>query len=105
MLRLRRPDDATLERLLEEARTADLTYREAGATRAGSLPEGFRIDRYERRLGSGEEVFARAAEALRGWQAHTGAGVEVVPAGSRLADGETVLFVTRAGGLWAVAPV
>jgi uncharacterized protein (UPF0548 family) len=104
-VRLRRPDAATLDRLLDEARAADFTYREVGATNGRPLPEGFRVDRYERSLGSDEGAFERAAEALREWRAHTGAGVAVEPAGTRLEPGGTVLLLLRTLGVWAVAPV
>lgn len=104
MLRFMRPSAADLARLLAEAKAADLSYPEVGATKDPSLPDGYRIDRYERQLGSHETVVERAAEALRDWQAHLGAGVGVVPDGARVAVGETVLLLVKAAGLWAVAP-
>jgi len=90
--------------LLAKAKAADLSYPEACATRDSPLPAGYRVDRYERRLGSDENVFERAVEALRGWEAHVGAGVEIVPAGARVTVDETVLLLIKAAGFWAVAP-
>ena len=43
-------------------------------------------------------------EALRGWKAHIGAGVEIVPDGARVAVGDTVLLLIKTAGLWAAAP-
>lgn len=49
-------------------------------------------------------MFERAVEALRGWKAHAGAGVEIVPADARVKVDETVLLVIKTAGFWAVAP-
>ena len=38
------------------------------------------------------------------WQAQVGAGVEVVPRGSQVEDGATVVLLLRAAGFWAPAP-
>jgi uncharacterized protein (UPF0548 family) len=104
VLRLTRPSGGDLTRLLANAKAADLSYPEVGATKDSSLPAGYRLDRYERRLGSDENVFERAVEALHGWRAHTGAGLEVVPDDARVTLGATVLLLIKTTGLWAVAP-
>ena len=103
-MRLRRPSAAGIARLLAEARSAAPTYPEVGATRDAQLPTGFRHDRYERRLGCGEEVFERAVTALRVWQAQVGAGVELFPHGARVGDEGTVVLLFRVLGLWATLP-
>ena len=103
-MRPRRPAAAELERLLAEAKAAAPTYPEVGATRGDRLPAGYRIDHYERRLGSGDDVFERAVTALRAWQAQIRAGVELFPRGARVGDEDTVLLLFRALGLWATLP-
>ena len=67
-------------------------------------PTGYRSDRDVILLGQGEEVFARAIAAVRRWQAQRGAGIEVIPDGASVADGDTTLLLIRALGLWTVAP-
>ena len=104
MFFLRRPTAATLERLLAEARSARATYAEIGATARGEWPQGYRHDVDELELGSGSDVFTRAVSATRSWRAQLGAGIEVVPSGAEVAEGEVVLLLIRAAGLWAVAP-
>lgn len=104
MIRLTRPSDDELRGFFEAAAEAEVTYPEVGATKNGELPSGYRLDRYERRLGSGDGVFERAVEALRTWQGHLGAGVDVFPSGARVVTGGTVVFVLRAFGLWTVSP-
>jgi uncharacterized protein (UPF0548 family) len=90
--------------LLAKAKAEELSYPEAGATRDSVLPTGYHLDRYERRLGPDGVVFERAVSALRGWRAHTGAGVEVVPPDARVTAGETVVLVLKTVGIWAPAP-
>ena len=104
MLRPLAPSDSFLQHALDDARAADVTYGEAGATCSAELPAGYRIDRYEQRLGSGEECFERAVGALQRWQAQIGAGIRIVPSGATVEDGATVLFVVRTFGLWTVLP-
>lgn len=87
-----------------KAKAADLSYAEAGATRDSPLPADYRLDHYERQLSSNEGGFERAVGALRGWKAHVGAGVEIVPDDARVTVGEMVLFVIKTAGFWAVAP-
>jgi uncharacterized protein (UPF0548 family) len=105
MLRLRRPSNVERERLLADARQSSFSYPEAGATRSGTLPAGYRVDHYKRRLGGvGDKLFDRAAGALRLWQAQRGAGVEVYPSDDPVAEAQTVLFLLRAFRIWTIAP-
>jgi uncharacterized protein (UPF0548 family) len=105
VLRLRKPSHDALEELLAQAGDAALTYPEVGATSGGgSLPAGYRHDRYAVRVGVGSDVFERAVQALRKWQPQKGAGVEVVPPDATVGENETVILLLRAAGLWAPAP-
>ena len=104
MLFIKRPSPDTLERLLRQARETDPTYAEVGATRGEDRPSGYRHDVDEALLGHGRDVFDSAVSALRSWQAHLSAGIELLPAGAVVADGDTVLLLIRAAGLWTVAP-
>jgi uncharacterized protein (UPF0548 family) len=104
MLHLARPSDSDLQRVLEKSRRAELPYEEVGATKGTPLPAGYRLDHYERRLGSEEGRFERAVDALRRWQGHVGAGVRIFPDGATVEIDSTVLFVLRTTGLWAIAP-
>ncbi len=102
MFLLRDPDAATREHLLAEQRQSSLSYSEVGAT-AGQLPDGYRHDRYEAKLGVGAELFGRATDGLRGWRAHRGAGVSVYPSAATLTEGTTVLLVIALAPVRAVA--
>jgi uncharacterized protein (UPF0548 family) len=101
---LTKPSVEDLTRLLARAKAANLSYPEIGATRGSSLPAGYRFDRYERPLRSDESVFERAADALRGWKAHVGAGVEIVTDDARVRVDQAVLLAIKTAGFWAAAP-
>lgn len=55
----------------------DFTYPDYGAT-ASRLPEGYHHLERQVRLGTGREVFDRAAAALMSWQVHRAAGLKVM---------------------------
>ncbi|ANH93498.1 hypothetical protein A8713_21965 [Streptomyces sp. SAT1] len=75
----------------------DFTYEEVGATREqGHCPPGFRPLHVRTRIGEGEEVFRRAAEAVFTWELHRAAGVGIDTAAERAAPGAEVT-VTLAG--------
>jgi uncharacterized protein (UPF0548 family) len=104
VLTLGKPSRRKLDELLERASSAGLTYADVGATRSPSLPVGYRHDRYERVLGSGDAVFDGATRGLRAWRAHVGAGVDVVPDDAPVELGQTVVLAVPFGPAWAVAP-
>ena len=84
---MRRPSAYALDRLLAEAREASPTYSHVGAIVGGGLPDGYRRDVDELRLGTGPGVFERAVAAVQGWRPQLGAGIEVVPEGVTTARG------------------
>jgi len=94
--RWRRPTVEELRAFARGQATAPFSYPEVGATTkavlhptdpAATLPDGYTIDRYGIDLGTGEELYERARQALRRWD-HTRLGwVEVVPASDPTALG------------------
>ncbi len=73
------------------------TYDDVGATREqGACPPGFRPMHVRTRLGEGEPVFRRAAEAVLTWEMHREMGVGIEAGAERAAPGVDVT-VTLAG--------
>ncbi|GGS59297.1 DUF1990 domain-containing protein [Streptomyces griseoviridis] len=73
------------------------TYDAVGATRGpGPCPPGFHSLQVRTRLGEGEPVFRRAAEALLTWELHRAVGVGLDAGAERAAPGVDVT-VTLAG--------
>ena len=67
-----------------------VTYDEVGATR-GEMPNGYRHDRHVAVLGQGDGVFERAADGVRRWEAHRGAGMTLRPDVPELREGATMV--------------
>ncbi|MFD7463021.1 MULTISPECIES: DUF1990 family protein [unclassified Streptomyces] len=75
----------------------DFTYEDVGGTREpGFCPPGFRPLHVRTRLGEGEDVFRRAAEAVCTWGMHRAMGVGIEASAERAAPGVDVT-VTLAG--------
>jgi hypothetical protein len=91
---IRRPKPTRLAQLLDDQRSAPLTYPEVGAT-AGHLPSGYHSVREALVLGRGEDVFERAAEGIRAWAPQRAAGIDLVPPTPELAEGESLLLSFR----------
>ncbi len=86
-----------LAEALAASTAAEVTYRPVGVTLGDAALPGYRTDRYEIELGRGVLVLDRARDGLRAWAAHRGAGVRVEPPDAALAEGATVVLVTRLG--------
>ena len=67
VLLLREPSEKFVRDFLRSQRDEPFSYEEVGASRDGA-PPGYTVDHNRVRLGSGEEVFVRAVEALRRWK-------------------------------------
>ena len=91
---IRRPNPTRLARLLDEQRSASLSYPEAGAT-AGEIPSGYHAVRESRILGRGEGLFERAAEGIRAWAPQRAAGIDLVPTRPQVVEGESLLLSFR----------
>jgi uncharacterized protein (UPF0548 family) len=92
-----RVDEAGRREALAGSAAAEVTYGPTGVTLGDARLPGYRTDRYEAELGRGAGTFERARDGLRAWAAHRGAGVQVEPPGAPLAEGTTVVLVTRLG--------
>ncbi|MGB0111941.1 MAG: DUF1990 domain-containing protein [Ilumatobacteraceae bacterium] len=76
-IRFRRPSPGQLRSLAEHSSEDPLTYDPVGISALAEPPPGYRLDRWSRTLGHGDEVFGDAREALRQWRVHEGAGLVV----------------------------
>jgi uncharacterized protein (UPF0548 family) len=99
-----RPSEARLEEVLAEMRGATVTYPEVGATaRPGELPDGYHHVRATAELGSGDEVFAAAADGVRTWRLHRGQGFRVVPGDAGVVAGTDVVVDVPLVGVHVIA--
>ena|SRR5579863_10517696 len=100
MISLRRLSPAKVASLLDAARGAALTYPEVGSSLGDQLPSGYHHVRRRERIGDAA-AFERAAEGLRTWVAHEGAGLRVIPDDPVEPDA-TIIAVTTIGPLRVV---
>jgi uncharacterized protein (UPF0548 family) len=88
--------------LASQLESAELTYREVGAT-ARDLPAGYDHLRRSRILGAAD-TFAKDASALFSWQVHLSARLGVTASSTVAAAGVVVLLEAGAGPLRIHAP-
>jgi uncharacterized protein (UPF0548 family) len=75
----------------QRLREAELTYGEVGQT-ARRPPSGYHHLRRSAVIGSGTQLFTRAADALLSWQAHLRAGLSVTASSPTAEPGSVVLL-------------
>ena len=91
------------EELVRQLASAELTYHNAGATKA-TLPTGYHHQNANRVIGNGAETFGAAAADLLGWQAHLRAGLRVTASTATAEPGTVVLLGIGVGPLRMRAP-
>ena len=64
-----------------------LTYAPVGGTRTGHLPPGYRHLRYRKLIGTGDQVYRRAGEAVLTFRMHRAIGARVRASSARAAAG------------------
>lgn len=90
--------------VLDRAENQGVTYAEMGATRAASLPAGYRHDRTILHVGVGDAVWDQARDAIRSWAAHHAAGITITPPNAPVAESTTVVASRTFGPLVIAAP-
>jgi uncharacterized protein (UPF0548 family) len=89
---------------LDDLRDLRFSYDVVGSTQYDETPPGYHRLDYRVRIGSGDEVFRRACEALMTWKAHNAAGVPVEATDSPLAIGTNSLGRLGVGPVGLPAP-
>lgn len=91
----REPSETLIEGFVSSQGDLPFSYDEVGATRDGVAPKGYVVDRYQVRLGEGEEAYRRAVEALRGWRQFDLGWVRLYPPRAEVEVGTTVAVLAR----------
>ena len=92
-------DDASLARMA----TQPFTYPEVGRTE-GALPDGYLHVRMDRTLGTGRDVFEKAAHRLMTWQMHAASGLTVRSSTAHVRPSSLVILGVRLGPVRVNAP-
>ena len=100
MLLLREPSESYVRKFLSAQRGTPFSYEEVGASREGA-PANYTVDHNRVRLGSGEETFVRAVEALQNWKMFDLGWVRAVAPGPP-EMGQAVGVLARHYGFWSL---
>jgi uncharacterized protein (UPF0548 family) len=101
---LRKPPDDLIRRLIVAQGRLPLSYGEVGATRQRLAPAGYPINQYRGRVGEGREAFGAAVAALSSWEMYSLGWTKLCWPTVAPREGEVVVVLARAYGLWTVNP-
>jgi uncharacterized protein (UPF0548 family) len=97
-----RPDERTIIDFLALRSEDDFSYPEIGATRAPSTPPGYNIDHNRQLLGSGNDVFDLAKQAIRDWKMFDLGWVQLVSTSTPIEIDQTVAVVVEHFGFYSL---
>lgn len=103
MFVIRRPSPELIERVLDEQQTAALSYPDVGMTESVETPDGYPRNHHVTRLGSGEETFLRAVDAVRSWAMYDLPWTYVHPAPPVETGAQFATIVSHLG-FWSINP-
>ena len=101
MFMIRRPSDAYVKAFVRSQASLPFSYPGVGLSRTDP-PVGYTVDHNRVQLGSGDETFGRAVQAVRDWRMFALGWVELCWPDTPLATGATVAVLVRWSGLWSL---
>ncbi len=99
MLQIQKPSPETVQRFLLAQSQCDYSYKAVGAT-ANTPPPNYVVDRYQGKLGEGQETFEAACQALRRWEHFNLGWMKATPTTTPIREGQVICLVARIMGLW-----
>ncbi len=101
MILLREPSNAHIGRFLDGQRSLPFSYPEVGASRDGA-PPGYPVNHHHGRLGTAQQTFARAVEAIRGWKMYETGWTKLCWPDAPITEGTVVGVLGLHFGLWSL---
>ena len=98
---LREPSDTHIARFLDHQRSLPFSYPEVGVSRDGA-PPGYPVNHHHGRLGTGQQTFARAVEAIRGWKMYETGWTKLCLPEAPITEATVVGVLGRHFGLWSL---
>jgi uncharacterized protein (UPF0548 family) len=89
---------------LDDLRDKRFNYDVVGSTQYAETPPGYHRLEYRARIGTGDEVFRRAGEAVMTWRAHAAAGIRVIATDTPLVIGTNSLGRLGVGSVGLPVP-
>lgn len=99
MLLFQQPSTEIVRRFLAAQSQRDYSYKAIGAT-ASTPPLNYVVDRYQGKLGDGQETFEAACQALRRWEHFNLGWIQATPNTTPLETGQVICIVARIMGLY-----
>ncbi len=103
MFLLSKPDAASLESIRLEMSKGVFSYPAVGAT-DGKLPKEYNVDRNQTLLGHGEDIYAKAVDAVKNWKMFDLEWIELFPAHAPIQAGTTVVVIVNHLGFYSINP-
>ena len=94
-----RPSDAAVQSFLAAQASTPFSYPEVGGTRE-AFPAGYQHDFNRVQLGTGEDIFQRACQAIRQWQMFPRSWTCPMPENVPIDEGRSVAVLAKALGVW-----
>ncbi len=95
----RKPDRSEIQKFIAAQHGGGFSYPSVGAIQ-GPTPPGFLAIQNRVLLGSGQETFMAACEAIRHWRMFPRPWTEPIPPDTPLLSGDDVAILARCYGLW-----
>ena len=101
MFFLSKPTRAEIDEFLKQRERDTFSYPEVGATR-DAPPKGYNIDHNRQLLGSGEQDFEKAKNAVRQWKMFEVPGLDLCYPGTPIEPGRDVAPLAHHLGFWSL---
>ena len=105
MFTFKKPGETTINAFLETCQEMPYSYPDVGATDGKQdevrAPAGYKLDTYEIDLGSGEETYQRAKQAIREWKMFPRSMVSLFWPTAPIEKG-TIVAVLARSGFWSL---
>ena len=97
------PSDERIKNFLAAQRDSSFSYPEVGASK-NIIPSGYPVNHHCIQLGSGAEIYERAADAIRNWAMYQTGWTHLYPPKITIVVGEVVCVVVNHSLCWSLNP-
>ncbi len=97
------PSDEKIKNFLATQQDLPFSYAEVGASQK-TIPSGYPVNHHRIQLGSGAEIYERAADAIRNWAMYQTGWTRLHPPKVPIAVGAVVCVAVNHGFCWSLNP-
>jgi uncharacterized protein (UPF0548 family) len=104
MFTLFKPSEKEINDFARDQARLSFSYKEVGATKNDSAPEGYPVNYLRKDLGKGEKAYVKAVAALHSWRMYALGWTEVHPPRAPVREGEVFVTLVNHLGFWSLNP-